>query len=70
MLVDGKQMRTIWRGPQDQTVKVIDQRQLPHKLEILSLATVDEVIYAIQEMVVRGSPLIGVPFETDFNIRV
>ena len=60
MLVDGKQMRTIWRGPQDQTVKVIDQRQLPHKLEILSLATVDEVIYAIQEMVVRGAPLIGV----------
>ena len=60
MLVDGKQMRTIWRDPQDQTVKVIDQRQLPHKLEILSLTTVDEVIYAIQEMVVRGAPLIGV----------
>jgi len=60
MRVDGSQMRTIWRDPQDQTVKVIDQRQLPHKLEILTLTTVDEVIFAIQDMVVRGAPLIGV----------
>ncbi len=60
MNVDGKQMRPIWLAEDQQTVQVIDQRQLPHQLEILSLTTVDQVIYAIQEMVVRGAPLIGV----------
>jgi len=58
MNVDGRQMRPIWIDA-DRTVKVIDQRQLPHRLEIMSLTTVDRVIYAIQEMVVRGAPLIG-----------
>lgn len=60
MNVDGKQMRPIWVDTNDSTVKVIDQRQLPHKLEIMTLNRVDEVIFAIQEMVVRGAPLIGV----------
>jgi methylthioribose-1-phosphate isomerase len=39
---------------------VIDQRRLPHELEILDLTSVDQVILAIKEMVVRGAPLIGV----------
>lgn len=52
--------RPIWLDPQDDQVKVIDQRRLPHELTILSLTTVDEVIAAIVEMVVRGAPLIGV----------
>jgi len=60
MNVDGKQLRTIWLDNDNQTVQVIDQRQLPHRLEIMPLTTVDQVIYAIQEMVVRGAPLIGV----------
>jgi len=60
MRVDGKQMRPIWLDPQDQTVRVIDQRRLPHKLEVLALNRVDTVIFAIREMVVRGAPLIGV----------
>jgi methylthioribose-1-phosphate isomerase len=60
MQVDGKQMRPIWIDTSDSTVKVIDQRQLPHKLEILTLNRVDEFIFAIQDMVVRGAPLIGV----------
>lgn len=60
MKVDDKDMRPIWYNADDQSVQVIDQRRLPHELEILTLNTVDEVIYAIREMVVRGAPLIGV----------
>ncbi len=60
MNVDGQQMRPIWLDGDGITVKVIDQRRLPHELVIMDLNTVDQVVYAIQEMVVRGAPLIGV----------
>ncbi len=59
MKVDGKQMRPIWLDEKSRTVKVIDQRQLPHRLIIAELTTVDKVIEAIQAMFVRGAPLIG-----------
>ena len=60
MIVDGKQMRPIWFEDETQKVQVIDQRLLPHKLQVMTLDSVERVIYAIQEMVVRGAPLIGV----------
>jgi methylthioribose-1-phosphate isomerase len=60
MLVDGKPMRPIWLDGDGRTIKVIDQRRLPHELVILDVTTVDQVIEAIVEMVVRGAPLIGV----------
>jgi len=60
MKVDGKDMRPIWLNEDGQTVQVIDQRQLPHEFVVLDLKNVDDVIMAIQEMVVRGAPLIGV----------
>jgi methylthioribose-1-phosphate isomerase len=60
MRVDDKEMRPIWLDREDQSVRVIDQRQLPHALEVFHLDSVDKVIYAIREMVVRGAPLIGV----------
>lgn len=53
-------MRPIWLDEKSGLVQVIDQRQLPHQLEVLTLHTVADVIMAIQEMVVRGAPLIGV----------
>ncbi len=59
MKVDGKEMRPIWFEKGLQTVQVIDQRFLPHQLIIKDLKTVDDTIYAIKEMVVRGAPLIG-----------
>lgn len=59
MKVDGKDMRPIWFDKATKTVQVIDQRFLPHELVIKDLNTVDAVIYAVQEMVVRGAPLIG-----------
>jgi len=55
-----KKMRPIWLNVKTDKVEVIDQRQLPHRLEELTLHTVADVIMAIQEMVVRGAPLIGV----------
>jgi methylthioribose-1-phosphate isomerase len=60
MMVDGKQMRPIWFDPAAQMVKAIDQRKLPHEFVVMDLDSVDRVIYAIQTMVVRGAPLIGV----------
>jgi methylthioribose-1-phosphate isomerase len=52
--------RPIWFDVQDQQVKVIDQRRLPHETVITTLASVQDVIHAIREMYVRGAPLIGV----------
>jgi methylthioribose-1-phosphate isomerase len=60
MRVDGKNIRPIWYDGKRDTVYVIDQRQLPHEFAVLALASVDDVISAITEMVVRGAPLIGV----------
>ena len=59
MKVDGKNMRPIWFNRDTRTVQVIDQRFLPHQMMIRDLPTVDAVIHAIKEMVVRGAPLIG-----------
>ncbi|MFA6010198.1 MAG: S-methyl-5-thioribose-1-phosphate isomerase [Desulfobacteraceae bacterium] len=60
MRVDNKDMRPIWADPDDfSAVCVIDQRRLPHEFVIMRLNTVDQTIYAIKEMVVRGAPLIG-----------
>ena len=53
-------MRPIWLDAKENVVKVIDQRHLPHEFVVADLKTVDDVIFAIKEMVVRGAPLIGV----------
>ena len=60
MKVDGKDIRPIWLDEDLKTVKIIDQRVLPHKFVISDLKTVDNVVTAIKEMYVRGAPLIGV----------
>jgi len=52
--------RPIWLDSDHHTLKVIDQRLLPHTVGILNLKTADDVIMAIGDMVVRGAPLIGV----------
>lgn len=39
---------------------LIDQRKLPHKLEYFICASIDDLCYAIKNMVVRGAPAIGV----------
>ncbi len=57
---NGKPLRPIWLDDGGRTVGVIDQRRLPHEHIVRHLATVDEAIQAIREMIVRGAPLIGV----------
>jgi len=46
----------VWTG---QSVRLIDQRALPHQVAFVELTTPDEVAWAIREMVVRGAPAIG-----------
>src|SRR3989338_1881817 len=61
MKVDHTSYRTIWIKPDDpHTVQAIDQRWLPHRFVIEDFKTLDQIIRAIQEMHVRGAPLIGV----------
>jgi methylthioribose-1-phosphate isomerase len=59
MKVHGTHYRSIW--PIDErAVGIIDQTQLPHAFVTRTLTTAGEVHDAIQSMVVRGAPLIGV----------
>ena len=60
MKVDGKDIRTIWLDENKNSVRIIDQRKLPHEFVIVDLKTVDDAITAIKDMYVRGAPLIGV----------
>lgn len=60
MLVQGRHYRTIWLDENnDRVVKIIDQRQLPHKFVVESLTTVRNIVQAIKDMHVRGAGLIG-----------
>jgi methylthioribose-1-phosphate isomerase len=54
------EMRTIYWDTVSSELCVIDQRQLPARLEIISLHTHIEVAEAIRNMTVRGAPVIGV----------
>lgn len=45
---------------EDDGLMLLDQRQLPHQLEYIRCDCVDHVIDAIQTMVVRGAPAIGI----------
>ena len=56
----GERFRPIWLDRKADAVKVIDQRALPREKVVMDLDSVDQVVFAIQEMVVRGAPLIGV----------
>jgi methylthioribose-1-phosphate isomerase len=60
MKVDGELRRTIWPADGGAAVHVIDQRWLPHRLDIATLADLAGVVTAIRDMWVRGAPLIGV----------
>lgn len=60
MKVHGEARRTIWPDAGGSAVHVIDQRRLPHRVEVQRLADVPGVVTAIREMWVRGAPLIGV----------
>ena len=61
MKIKGQHYHTIWLKADDpNTVQIIDQRHLPHAFVIEDLTSLEDCARAIQEMHVRGAPLIGV----------
>ena len=59
-MLGGEDFRTIWLKPDDPSVvQIIDQRLLPHEYRIHDLATWQDGVEAIDDMYVRGAPLIG-----------
>ncbi len=55
----GRSLRPIRALPGRDGVEVIDQRRLPHRLQLERLHTPAQVHTAIRDMWVRGAPLIG-----------
>ena len=55
-----KENQSIWFNNHDKQVEVIDQRKVPFVKKTMVLNSVETVVFAIKEMVVRGAPLIGV----------
>lgn len=52
-------LRPLRALPTRDGVRVIDQRQLPHRLQFETLASPEQVYTAIRDMWLRGAPLIG-----------
>jgi methylthioribose-1-phosphate isomerase len=60
MKAGNKDYQSIWLDEKDPSVvKVIDQQKLPFFFEIKELRSVEDVYSAIDDMTVRGAPLIG-----------
>ena len=58
MKVEGREMRAAWW--EEGRLRFIDQRRLPHRLEMGEARDAEEAARAIEDMAVRGAPLIGV----------
>ena len=60
MKIGNQYYQSIWIDKNEpDVVKVIDQQKLPFFFEIKELRSVDDVFNAIEDMTVRGAPLIG-----------
>ena len=59
MKIDGVHYRSIWLSDNGWSVRIFDQRQLPWRVEIAELTTVETAARAIKDMWTRGAPLIG-----------
>lgn len=44
----------------DGTLVAVDQRELPHRMQLLQITTVDELIDAVRTLAIRGAPVIGI----------
>ena len=60
MKVAGTWRRSIEVADDRRSVRVLDQRQLPHAIAWVPLTTLDDAATAIRDMTIRGAPLIGV----------
>lgn len=59
MKVQGVPYRSIWVNEKTGKVEIIDQTKLPHSFAITQLNSLEDAATAIQEMWVRGAPLVG-----------
>ena len=59
MKINGVHHRSIWLSDNGWSVRIIDQRQLPWRVEVAELTTSEMAARAIKEMWTRGAPLIG-----------
>jgi methylthioribose-1-phosphate isomerase len=60
MKIGNKNYQSIWLDESDPSiVRVIDQQKLPFFFETKELRTLDDIFCAIEDMTVRGAPLIG-----------
>lgn len=58
--IETKSLSPIAWDSTSSTVKIIDQRLLPHELKWLTIKTPHEMAQAIRDMALRGAPLIGI----------
>ena len=59
MKVDNKSFTSIWIDNQEK-VWIIDQTKIPFQFNTCELSNIDDFIFAIKFMQVRGAPLIGI----------
>ncbi|SEM75540.1 S-methyl-5-thioribose-1-phosphate isomerase [Palleronia pelagia] len=59
MKIDGTHYRSLWWDADARTLKIIDQRWLPHDFRVADVTTMQDFADAIYQMRVRGAPLIG-----------
>jgi len=57
VIIGNKNYRTIWL--EGGVVRIINQKLLPHKFEIIGLSSYLETTEAIKSMLIRGAPAIG-----------
>jgi methylthioribose-1-phosphate isomerase len=60
MKVDGIHYRTIWPADGGSGVTIIDQTRLPFEFDTVQLVSLEDCAQAIEQMRVRGAPLIGI----------
>lgn len=59
MLIDGKWMRGLWLESDGWSIGIVDQTLLPHAVQTLRLASLEDAAHAISSMQTRGAPMIG-----------
>lgn len=60
MKINNESFTSIWLDSEDNTIRYIDQTALPWELRIKELRSLEDAVKAINDMEVRGAPLIGV----------
>ena len=70
MVLQNKYYRTIWLDDDSSgDVCVLDQRELPFSIKILSLRNLEDAASAIENMAVRGAPQIGATAAFAFYLK-